>query len=57
MGRWEDLRKTLDKKGMLDGWKQEYEQRGIQQGMQQLLDLWKKGVSLADAEKMILARQ
>ena len=33
------------------------EEEGRQEGIQQLLDLWKSGVSLADVERMISKKQ
>ena len=41
-----------------DVWSRENaaEERGIQQGMQRLLELWKKGVPISEAEKIIYAR-
>ena len=60
MGRWEDVVNTLERKGILDKWsqkkKQDWQREGMQQGMQKMLDLLKNGISIADAEKMILAR-
>jgi hypothetical protein len=59
MGKWEDLRITLEKKGMLDGWKEEFEQRGMQkgiqsgmqQGMQQLFAFLNSGHTIEEAKK------
>ena len=41
-----------ERTGMAKTW----EQRGIQQGVQKLLDLLEKGVSLTEAKRMVLAR-